>query len=115
MKKPIEFKDVAHLYLGCQVIDKTDNSLQTLGLIGHNDPHPLFVSSGWRHFSEITPLLHHLDEVPDHIADLEKSYLDFEDPNCYAILTAFRCRMGIDCFNLIENGEAVQRSKYIES
>jgi hypothetical protein len=108
MKKPITFKQVAHLYLGCRILDLPTNTHHRLHMIGIDDPAPILVDGEWRSFEEIKPVLYTRDDLPVFITEAKKK-LDQEHPEFWAHLTLFYCSKGVDCFGLLESGEAVLR------
>lgn len=105
-----QFKDVAHLYIGCKV--KTDHrgiftlqgvSLHSSGRLRAftNDTHLCFVD-------ELTPILRHLADMTleeyDEVIKMEKIGGGMES---MAAATAYALSRHLDLFGLIESGQAI--------
>lgn len=102
----LKFRDVAHLYLGVDVIVLATGDRLKLNMIGVQDPYPAYCGTAWYGWDEIKPVLISDEELPAALKKRLDDQIPNSDPQIWCKMTLFYGRHGIDMFDLIERGEA---------
>lgn len=107
-----QFKDVAHLYLGCKI--KTEEGIGTLDEISTEKSDDVTITSydlvhAYLRFDEFKPILRPLSDMTDE--EEKASRAMYHNAGNYnfgiAAKTNYLLSLGFDLFGLIENGEAI--------
>jgi hypothetical protein len=105
----LKFSEVAHLYIGCTVVNVNPEAIGDLDYFGRKSKlsHLLFDkysnSEDWK--PELRPLSSMTDEENEHLSDMSNKLID--DAKFYAYYTLYLTKNRIDLFSLIENGQAI--------
>lgn len=111
-----KFKDVAHLYLGCEI--KTEEGVGTLNEVSTEKSDEAFITSydlvsAYPKYDEFKPILRPLSDMS--VTERDTAYAQYEIERTMieagAARTAYLLSLGFDLFGLIENGEAIDKTK----
>jgi hypothetical protein len=104
----LKFNEVAHLYIGCAVINVNENAFGDLDYFGKRSKlsHLLFDkyvnSEDWK--PELRPFEDMTDEENEHLLDVSMKLNN--DAKFYAYYTYYLTNRHIDLFGLIQNNQA---------
>lgn len=117
----LTFKDVAHLYIGCKMIDVETNEIgvlthvdntQTISVNDEIDYHPYESKPALRPLSDMTDV--ELNKCGNMICDFSKyprlskhEWSDFYDGFLHPLQFHYLISHHFDLFGLIESGEAI--------
>lgn len=114
-----ELKYVIHFYLGCECLDEVNVIWKIVGV--YQDC--LYVENNYnagayeKNFDEVKPILRKLEDMT---FDEHKEYNHRKQRKGYmtqihADNTLWLCKIGVDVFNLIENGFAIRKTEANQS
>ena len=115
-----KFKDVAHLYIGCELaIEDSERKCKLAGInysdgFSINDEYNFRFKKYFPFKPLLRPLLDMTKEERDYVFSFEKGYdeLKFiESLSVDAKITSYLLSKGFDLFGLIESGEAIDLTK----
>lgn len=108
MNKHPRFRDVAHLYLGVDVIILATGDRVQLKMLGVNDPYPAYCGDQWYSWPDIKPVLVRSQNMSPNQQLVAKRLTSGDDPMCWAKLALYYGQERIDMFGLLDTGEAFE-------